>query len=272
MKICWDNLKDLKFTKNGNFIKDNKTVYVEKDSCKTCGDPYLANKQNPGIFCSYSCSSTGENNYNFGKKRSKEWITQVCRKGKESNLWKGGVKKLNLPLYDTYAHQLKSIEKVRPHYDKVNLKLLEVMCVKCGSWFIPDTGKVQKRIQFINNQITHESLFYCSQECKNNCPIYRKIKYPEGFNPRKYRNKLSLYTEFELNIWSQEVLLRADYRCEICGEIAEHAHHIQPKKLEPGLALDPDNGVALCEECHNKYGHQKECSTGKLAKIICKGD
>jgi len=36
------------------------------------------------------------------------------------------------------------------------------------------------------------------------------------------------------------------------------------------LALDPDNGISLCIECH-KYIHKKgtECSTGQLANKIC---
>jgi len=45
-----------------------------------------------------------------------------------------------------------------------------------------------------------------------------------------------------------------------------------PQKLYPEFALDPDNGIVLCEECHNKYGHEKgsHCSTGNLANKICK--
>lgn len=70
-------------------------------------------------------------------------------------------------------------------------------------------------------------------------------------------------------MWSKEVLARADNICEYCGEIATDAHHIQPKKLEPFYALDPDNGIACCEECHYKYGHSGSCSTGALANTMC---
>jgi len=38
-------------------------------------------------------------------------------------------------------------------------------------------------------------------------------------------------------------------------------------KTHPYLALDPDNGISFCEECHYKIGHKTgtECSTGNLA-------
>lgn len=60
-----------------------------------------------------------------------------------------------------------------------------------------------------------------------------------------------------------------DYICEICGGSAEHAHHIESKKLQPFLALDPDNGLAVCKKCHYEKGHNKECSTGQIAKRTC---
>ena len=93
-----------------------------------------------------------------------------------------------------------------------------------------------------------------------------------GKNSLSYINldqKEDYYTPQELSIWSKEVLKRAKNKCEICGKKAEHAHHIEPKKLVPGLALDPENGLALCKNCHYKYGHVDECSTGNLAATKC---
>ncbi len=48
-------------------------------------------------------------------------------------------------------------------------------------------------------------------------------------------------------------------------------HHIIPINIEPLFALDPDNGIVLCENCHYKYGHKTgtECSTGNLANKVC---
>jgi hypothetical protein len=57
-----------------------------------------------------------------------------------------------------------------------------------------------------------------------------------------------------------------------CDELAVHVHHSRPQKLDPGFVLDPDFGIACCEKCHYKYGHEtgSECSTGNLANKVCK--
>jgi len=65
------------------------------------------------------------------KKRSetskKIWLNPETKKkisGKNSYLWKGGYK--NIPLYDTYAHQIEWCEKVRRSKEDENI--LEVKC------------------------------------------------------------------------------------------------------------------------------------------------
>lgn len=56
--------------------------------------------------------------------------------------------------------------------------------------------------------------------------------------------------------WRRFVKERAGYRCERCGAILQgrraHAHHKLPTWFMPELALDPDNGICLCTECHKQ--------------------
>ena len=41
MKICWDNLEGLKYSKNtGKWYKKSAT-YTYNDSCKECKEPFL---------------------------------------------------------------------------------------------------------------------------------------------------------------------------------------------------------------------------------------
>jgi 5-methylcytosine-specific restriction endonuclease McrA len=79
-----------------------------------------------------------------------------------------------------------------------------------------------------------------------------------------------IYTQDEYETFRQEVLKRDDYKCQYCENKAEHVHHIRPQKLEPFFSLDPDYAISVCKDCHYKYGHQDECSTGNIANIICK--
>lgn len=186
----------------------------------------------------------------------------ICYKNNNINqkhpAWKGGVRKRNLPLYDTYHPQISFCEETRRSPNEPIL--LQVKCTKCNEWYTPTTSKVKNRIEALNSLSSKESRFYCSDECKHECPIF----YSHGHfsSPREY-------TFSEIQIWSKEVLKRADYVCEYCSRLATEAHHIQPKKLEPFYALDPDNGIACCKECHHKYGHTGSCSTGVLAAITC---
>ena len=129
-----------------------------------------------------------------------------------------------------------------------------------GGWYNPEYSQLYERIRNLEKDYGNDGCFlYCSDKCKEEC---------SEFNLKLDPNLQ--YTQEEYNIWSQEVLKRAENICEYCGELAEHCHHVKPQKLEPFFSLDPDYGIACCRECHYKFGHNDECSTGQLASIICK--
>ena len=140
-----------------------------------------------------------------------------------------------------------------------------------GGWFTPTYNQLYNRISYIES--SDSCNFYCSDECKNSCSIYGKSaatlikldKIKAGHSPEEQ------YTNEEYNTYRLEVLNRADYTCEYCGEKATYCHHIRPQKLEPFFSLDPDYGVACCQKCHYEYGHPTgtDCSTGNLAQRIC---
>jgi hypothetical protein len=173
------------------------------------------------------------------------------------------------------------IEEMRYNPEKPGEKEIQVHCKNhnCpnskeqGGWFTPEQSKLLARIYALEKCNNDVSNLYCSIECQNSCPLFGKktetliIEYKIIYGEKK----ISLYTSEEYNIWRQEVLKRADYLCEYCGEPAIHSHHSRPQKLEPGFVLDPDFGIACCKECHYKYGHETgtECSTGNLAYKIC---
>lgn len=89
MKICWDNLEGLIFTKNGNFKKGSHTYYIKK--CERCSEDFLGTKKSQ--YCSYSCSSVTKNT---GKSLSKEHKKKISEslKGKKRILSDDTKKKL----------------------------------------------------------------------------------------------------------------------------------------------------------------------------------
>lgn len=250
MKLCWDNIINLKITTKGN-LKIGTHTYAEVP-CQTCGDFYLARVDSKKQYCSNSCKFTDIN-------PMKDPIVVKNNKGNS----KGGVRKRGWPLYDTYAKHIEFVEDVRKKVMEDGIELLEVKCTKCNNWFVPDDQSVWRRVACLAGNRLGESRLYCSDECKQSCNIYGVHIYPKDFNHDGHNY-------YDHVVWRNNVLKIANYVCEYCGNSATEAHHIQPKKLEPFFALDPNNGIACCEECHYKYGHKDECSTGNLANIICK--
>jgi hypothetical protein len=148
-----------------------------------------------------------------------------------------------------------------------------------GGYFIITTDQIISRNHGINS-VKDGYYLYCCEECKKECILFGRSanQLDNIFNPQI--DELSKASPQELAIWRNEVFkrqkienLRDDNFCEICHSTASlHCHHELPQKLYPGYALDPDNGIVLCSECHNKYGHEKgsHCSTGSLANKNCK--
>lgn len=60
------------------------------------------------------------------------------------------------------------------------------------------------------------------------------------------------YNSQEYVKWRKKIFKRDRFTCQLCGTQGKtlNAHHIKPKALYPELALDKNNGITLCEECH----------------------
>lgn len=289
MKICWDNIQNMYLSKRGN-LRLGGQIYIEVEKCSICKNPYLARKHSfeKGLdrFCSndcYSYSKIGTHHTEkskakiseankdrvpgmLGKKHKKETIRKMSlsRSGDKHHNYKGGIHTLCIPLFDTYAEKIDYAEQTRYTHEN-GFKVLQVTCSKCGEWHTPTTAAVWRRVYSLEGTKQGESRFYCSDSCKDACEVFNQKKYP------KLHNVDLPFDYVELRVWRAEVLMRECYKCEYCGEVATDAHHERPKKLEPSLALDPDNGIACCKKCHYKYGHRDECSTGALASIVCGG-
>jgi len=137
-------------------------------------------------------------------------------------------------------------------------------------WFKLDRGQIYNRAIAVEDG-RDGCYFYCCEECKQECPLYNKsattlIKQDQirtGHIPESY------YTTEEYQTCREEVFKRDNNECLYCGGEAEHMHHIRPQKIEPFFSLDPDYCISVCSECHYKYGHKDECSTGNLAQKVC---
>ena len=58
MKICWDNLEPLRYSKNKGCWYKRTSKYVYYRKCKICGEPYLGKTYNKGT-CDKACARKG---------------------------------------------------------------------------------------------------------------------------------------------------------------------------------------------------------------------
>ncbi len=58
----------------------------------------------------------------------------------------------------------------------------------------------------------------------------------------------------EVKKWIKLVYERDEYECKKCGSKERlHAHHIKTWEEAPDLRVDIDNGITLCQSCHQKH-------------------
>lgn len=247
---------------------------IESEGYKLLSNRYVNNKTKLKLQCpeghiwftSFHNFKDSENRcavcYNaYNAERVRAEVQPGRLLGEKNPSYKGGMRKLGLASYDTYALKLEWCEEVRS-IEQDGFEILQVRCTNsnCRQWFTPTYHQVANRLQVINGKIEGNNRFYCCDECKESCNIFN----------RTVEEQEKQFTPYELSIWSKTVLARHDFICEYCGETANTAHHIIPKKLAPFYALDPDNGISCCEKCHYKYGHtSEECQPVYISKVVC---
>jgi hypothetical protein len=161
----------------------------------------------------------------------------------------------NIPKYDLYVSQLEPYEACRKNSEDENI--LEVTCAYCGKWFIPTRSTVRNRVQGIAGHDTHR--FYCSKECKVECPLYGRKSTYKGTKSRGSRE-----VQPELR---QLVFARDKHECQKCGSVKSlHCHHVDPVKTNPIESADIDVCITLCKSCHKWIHTQiKGCKYHELA-------
>jgi hypothetical protein len=210
-----------------------------------------------------SNSLKGDKNPNFGKKLSSEARKKRSlamlgkRTGSLSFLWKGGVTKNKISLYDTYSNKLSWCEETRR--DPNNNDILQVRCSYCGKWYMPSRDAIGGRVRSIkiNSTWKGENKFYCSNECKFLCPIYRrkiKYKFQEGDYTRELQPELRRMV-FERDNWT----------CIKCGNTKYlHCHHLEGIRWEPIESADMDKCITVCKDCHEEIHKKDDCGKSDM--------
>lgn len=75
------------------------------------------------------------------------------------------------------------------------------------------------------------------------------MAYIKKNKPKKIRDDSDEYKK-----WRRAVMKRDKHRCQMpsCSKNAKQAHHIIRWSDSPYLRYVPDNGIALCYDCHKQ--------------------
>ena len=156
-------------------------------------------------------------------------------------------------------------EKISPYYepdqirrDPDNSELIQFKChlSSCENWVNPTYEQLTKRYRSIVGSTGGENNIYCSDECKQKCPVFGAKDFPKGFKP-----KIDYSREAQPEL-REMVLKRDNYTCQKCGkskkefpDIVLHCHHKFPLNEDPVCSADIDNCITLCVDCH-KWVHK----------------
>ena len=189
-----------------------------------------------------------KNNAEKKREYNKEWH----RNNKDKRIKYSKEYRNSSALYNTYVHQISYAEPTR--HDPKNEELLQVKCTYCGRWFNPAISSLKNRISALEGKGKGEQRLYCSKECKQLCPTYRKRKYSAEQTNTK---NLSREVQAELR---QMVFERDEWICIKCGETkALQCHHIEGIQWNPIESADIDLCVTFCVKCHGEAHRDEGC-------------
>lgn len=107
-------------------------------------------------------------------------------------------------------------------------------------------------------------------------------KNPRWIKDSEYKRNIRSTNEY--NIWRNKIFDKYDYTCQCCGmkriknsQQEINAHHIKNLSDNIDLAFDENNGIVLCEICHNKFhsiygkhnNNEKQLQDFLLVEKIC---
>lgn len=248
MKICWDNLEKLKYSKKTGKWYGKGTVFIYKEKCPECEEPYLGRyylRKNQIIdYCSRKCADKN-NRGNLGKKFSEEHRKKIG----ESN--KGRIQS------DKTKRKIGKANTGKKRSKDVREKISE-----------RNTGKNNP---FYNKKHTIKTRMIISKANKNKTiSSEHKQKLSTKYQGKNNPNwKGGIACEPYCDVWldkdfKQTIRDRDNNTCQNCGVtrmlslkiFSENLsiHHIDYNKKN----CHPENLITLCNSCNSKANGNRE--------------
>jgi hypothetical protein len=211
------------------------------------------------------CKNCIKNKQELNKSNKKIYDTKYILQNKEKIKNKKMVR-LNktVSFYSFFTEYL-----IKYNYEvKNNNGFLEIKCKWCNKWFLPIYKYIQYRINAINGLYSFgvECHLYCSDDCKNKCPIFNLRTDPNEIIEKELRISIPQWLR-------KEILDRDNNECIICNSKENlELHHEKPLKENAFFQLDKDYIHTVCKNCHLNIIHKPDglCSLNELRSKNCK--
>ena len=136
--------------------------------------------------------------------------------------------------------EFKKGERPSPNTEfKPKASWVEIPCKTCG-----------KLVRLTKNHAENYWKGNCSKKC--GYLSFSAEKHPNWKEGRAKENQ-RLRTTQDYRKWRMKVLVRDDFKCQNCGiENSWEAHHKVSFAKNPESRFEVNNGVCLCNKCHNE--------------------
>jgi 5-methylcytosine-specific restriction endonuclease McrA len=141
---------------------------------------------------------------------------------------------------------------------------IQCRCTHCKQYFTPTRQQLHSRIYSLSGRYKGECRLYCSDKCKDLCPIYGQKTHYKDNNITKPDTSRPDQPELK-----QNVLKRDNFECQRCGSSEDlHCHHITGVEINPIESADIDNCITLCYTCHQKVHSSGHCDVRRRPCIV----
>jgi len=252
--------------KNNDSLKDRKAKYYKDNSININARRKVYRDAHPDVMKQQSMTYR-KNNINAIKVRKASYYQENKKQISRDNCidrrdnpgkWamRGVVALQNTVSFKTYGHRLTVDEKPLDQDGK-----LSVVCKKCGERFNPLRGQVRHRIACLEGKGAGEANFYCSDNCKNTCPVYHFDT--NRTDPRSDQHVTRTEQQTARGCQTNDLKqLQCDHYgynyCERCGDIIDvDLHHTHTINKTGYKSINSAGHMLLCVQCHIKT--HEEC-------------
>lgn len=246
------------------YYKDNDKKPSIEMECANCGKLVQVQQyrltRNKNVCCSKKCSD---------QFKGKDRLSAVCKTCGKTFYHRPSENRIFCSNYCLYKHRFE--EKYKSCVEQIGFAvevrrnpqgklLIEVKCAYCGKWHNPKGQTLNSTV--CGTKFHHyDAKFYCSEGCKEACPVFNQKDYPKGFKVASSR---------EVSPDLRHMCLERDgWKCQKCGksEPPLHCHHIEGATQNKMISNDIDNVITLCKSCHKEIHKQEGC---KYHELQCK--